>query len=141
MVSDELVKRFADAIAHAEGFYEVRPDGDPNLPQRCNNPGDLTDDGDIGYGTARSKGFGAANITIYPSAIDGWNALYRKIRRALSGSSRTYTLDMSIEQFGWTYARDVKWAPNVAARLGIPLSTTLVDLVAADLKQQGTTDV
>jgi hypothetical protein len=138
MVSDGLVKRFADAIAHAEGFYAATRDGKSDLPERCNNPGDLTDDGNIGYGTARSTGIGATDITIYPTAVDGWNALYRKVRRALTGASTVYTLDMSIEEFGLKYSEDPDWGVNVANILGVSNQATLADLVAADAQQQAT---
>jgi hypothetical protein len=136
MVSDSLVKRFCDAIESAEGFFQKRIGEGPDLPQRCNNPGDLTDDGDVGCGTARSTGIGAADITIYPNLAAGQAALGKKIRRALNGESRVYTLDMSIEQFGMKYARDSHWGINVAQQLGVSPLTTLADLVQADLNEQ-----
>jgi hypothetical protein len=137
MVSDSLVKRFCDAIESAEGFFQKRIGEAEDLPQRCNNPGDLTDDGDVGLGTARSVGIGAADITIYPSVEAGQAALEKKIRRALNGASSVYTLSMSIEQFGMKYARDSHWGVNVAAELGVSPLTTLADLVQADLNEQG----
>lgn len=136
MVSEDLVIRFARAIARAEGFFAETPEGKKNLPQRCNNPGDLTDDGDVGNGTARSHGFGAADITIYSTVEAGWNALFHKVRRALNGSSAVYTLDMSISQFGLKYAKDAEWGINVAKDLGVPPYQTLADLAIADLKEQ-----
>lgn len=126
MVSDQLVEKFAQAIASAEGF------GPPeNLPTRCNNPGDLTDDGDIGLGTARSAGFGAANITIYRTPEDGWNRLRNKIRMMLEGRSKVYHLWMTIAMVGEVYARDANWGINVARDLGVPVTTPLQDLVAS----------
>jgi hypothetical protein len=135
MVSDSLVQRFCDAIESAEGFFQHRS-GASDLPQRCNNPGDLTDDGDVGLGTARSTGIGAADITIYPTLEEGQAALAKKIRRALNGASSVYTLSMSIEQFGMKYARDPQWGVNVAERLGVSPETTLEDLVDADRNEQ-----
>jgi hypothetical protein len=61
------VKRFADAAAFADGFYSEKPDV---LSRRGNNPGDLTEEGDVGFGTALSVGNGAAKITIYPQALN-----------------------------------------------------------------------
>jgi hypothetical protein len=123
-VSDALVERVCQAIAKAEGF------GNPGeLPTRCNNPGDLTDDGDVGYGTARSVGYGAADITIYANAEDGWNALRRKVRRMLQGQSGVYKLSMTIENVGMLYARDPNWGTNVATDLGVSVYSTLQQLV------------
>jgi hypothetical protein len=136
MVSDSLVERFCKAIESAEGFFQKRIGGAEDLPQRCNNPGDLTDDGNVGLGTARSAGIGAADITIYPTLAAGQAALEKKIRRALNGASSVYTLDMSIEQFGMKYARDSHWGVNVADQLGVSPLTTLADLVQADQNEQ-----
>jgi hypothetical protein len=136
MVSDSLVKRFCDAIESAEGFFQKRSGAGEDLPQRCNNPGDLTDDGDVGLGTARSAGIGAADITIYPTLAAGQAALDKKIRRALNGASSVYTLAMSIEEFGMKYARDSHWGINVAEQLGVSPLTTLEDLVDADRNEQ-----
>jgi hypothetical protein len=132
VVSEHLVLRFSQAIAHAEGFYEATRDGKPDLPERCNNPGDLTDDGDVGLGTARSKGIGATDITIYATVSDGWSALYKKVRRALNGYSIVYPASMSIEQFGMKYSEDPDWGKNVAAQLGVPPDLTIEQLVAQD---------
>lgn len=127
MVSNELVERVCQAFAYSEGF------GKPNaLPTRCHNPGDLSDDGDIGFGTALSTGIGATNITIYGSDDQGWDALRKKVRRMLEGRSRVYFLSMTIEEVGMKYSCDSKWGVNTASRLGVPNTTTLAELVAAD---------
>ncbi|HLZ08606.1 MAG TPA: hypothetical protein VKT80_08470 [Chloroflexota bacterium] len=135
MVSDDLVNKFCETIGHVEGFFAS---GDkPNLPQRCHNPGNMTDAGDIGFGTARSVGIGAADITIYASDDDGWIALKKKIRHALNGASKVYTLDMTIERFGLEYSRDPNWGRNFASRFGdITPETTLLELVQADQRMQ-----
>lgn len=126
MVSEQLVEKFCQAIAKAEGY------GPPEkLPTRCNNPGDLTDDGDIGLGTARSTGIGAANITIYRTLDDGWNALRSKVRRMLEGRSQVYHLWMTIDMVGQVYARNSQWAVNVARDLGVPVTMPLKDLVTS----------
>ena len=131
MVSNELVERVCQAIAFAEGF------GKPGaLPTRCHNPGDLTDDGDIGFGTAKSAGFGSANITIYGSDDQGWDALRKKVRRMLEGRSGVYPVSFSIEQVGMKYSRDTYWGINVAQKLGVSADMTLADLVAADPQSQ-----
>lgn len=131
MVSEELVIKFARAIAHAEGF------GLPGkIPTRCHNPGDLAE-GDMGNGTARSVGIGAADITIFATDSDGWAALYRQVRKILSGASRYYTLDMSLLKLGSVYAESpVAWGTNFAEHFGVETTTTLVDIVSADLAAQ-----
>lgn len=137
MISEDLIKRFAEAIAHEEGFFLDTRGGKPDVPERANNPGDLTDEGDVGNGTIQTAGPNGAKITIYANATDGWNALFRKVRRMLSGASHTYTLDLTIEQVGVKYSGDPAWGVNVAARLGVPPTTTLAQLAQQDLLQQG----
>jgi hypothetical protein len=131
-VSDAFVQKFAEAIAHAEGFYApIEIDKGPNIPQRCHNPGDLTEDGvngDVGYGTARSAGYGAANITIYSCDDDGWVALRRKVRRILDGASMAYPTYMSVDALGLKYSCSTVWAKNVADYLGVSTSTKIIDL-------------
>jgi hypothetical protein len=138
VVSDELVDKFCKSIGHCEGFFHSGPT--PNLPQRCHNPGNMTDAGDaFGLGTARSVGIGAADITIYPTDEDGWTALRKKIRHALNGASKVYTLDMTIEQFAIEYSRDgINWPSNFCFYFGngITTKTTLLDLVQADQRMQ-----
>lgn len=132
MISDELILKFSRAIAKEEGFYV------PNsAPQRAHNPGDLTDDGNVGFGTIETKGPNGAKITIYGSDDDGWRALHRKVRRMLSGASSTYTLDMTILQVAMKYSGDPVWARNVAAALGVQTETTLAEIAMADVRAQG----
>lgn len=118
----DLVIRFAQAIAHAEGFYSPE-----SLPERCHNPGDLAI-GDRGLGTARSAGFGAADITIFSCDADGWNALYSEVHRMLSGTSHIYRPELTLLQVGAKYAMDENWGRNVATRLGVEPIITLGEL-------------
>ncbi len=119
IVNSAMVEAMMQAIARAEGFYV-----NGSLPQRANNPGDLTDDGDVGYGT-----LGGAHITVYASVDDGWAALRKKVTRMLAGHSRTYPITLSLAQVGQLYANgDSNWANNVAAALGVSTDTTLADL-------------
>jgi len=128
MISDEMVIKIARAIAYAEGHG--KPDA---LPTRCNNPGDLSE-GDRGYGTARSTGIGATEITIFATEAEGWMALYQQVRRMFSGKSPNYHLDMTIDEVGMKYAEVHEWGVNVAehlaAALEVPITpqTTLRDL-------------
>lgn len=130
-VSQELIKKLAIAIANAEGFG--RPG---SIPTRANNPGDITDDGDLGYGVIQSSGPHGAAISIYPTAEEGWHALYRKIHRAMCGASHVYKLEMSIAEIGIKWSGDPAWAKNVAHAMGCECDCTLEALVLADAQAQ-----
>lgn len=119
---NDLVKRFAEAIAHAEGFYV-----NGSLPQRCHNPGDLSV-GDRGLGTARSSGFGASDITIFDSDEAGWQELYSQAHRMLYGPSHIYRPELTMLEVGAKYAMDENWGRNVARTLGVEPTITLGEL-------------
>ena len=144
MISESLIERFSQAAAHEEGFFETDPAKIPTVPQRANNPADLTDDKDLGYGTIQTSGPNGAKITIYPSVTDGWNAAYRKFRRMLSGASEVYPLSLTVEQVGLKFSGDPNWGRNVASRIGtvgtltVTADTTLAEIAQADLQAQGT---
>ena len=144
MISESLIERFAQAIAHEEGFFADTRGGKSDVPERAHNPGDLTDDGDIGNGFIQTSGPNGAKITIYSTDADGWNALFRKVRRMLSGASAVYVLSLTMEQVGIKYSGDPNWGPNVAARvtpvgaLTVTGATTLAEIAQADLQAQGT---
>jgi hypothetical protein len=130
VVSQQLIEKLAKAIAAAEGF------GVPGaIPTKANNPGDITDDGDLGYGVIQSSGPHGAAITIYPTAEEGWHALYKKLHRALAGASRVYRSDMTLAQIGIKWSGDPAWARNVARSLGCDCNLTLAQLVTADQTQ------
>jgi hypothetical protein len=137
MLSQALIERFSQAIARTEGFYVTDPALIPTVPQRANNPLDITDDGDIGNGVIHTSGPAGAGITIYSNVTDGWNAGYRKVRRMLSGASEVYTLDLTIEQVGEKWSDTSTWGQDVAEFLAVPPTTTLAELAQADLQSQG----
>ena len=125
MVTDDVVNRFAQAIAKEEGFYV------PNsVPARAHNPGDLTDDGDIGLGVIQTGGPEGAKITIYASNEDGWNALRKKVRRMLDGDSHTYPTDLTLMEVGLKYSGNASWAMNVAKQMGVDSRMTLAELAS-----------
>jgi hypothetical protein len=126
MTPDSLIQAFATAIAKAEGFYV-----DGSVPQRAKNPGDLTDDGDVGNGFIETSGPMGAKITIYSTVEDGWAALVKKVARMLNGASHVYTLDMTILEVGIKYAGSSEWARNVASSLGVRTASTLADYVGS----------
>ncbi len=107
---ETLIGRIARAIAHAEGYYA----GD-TLPFRRNNPGSIVDP------TTRT-------LIQYPSAQDGWTALYNLVGKMLSGESRYYSPDMSIYEIAQTYTGGDKpdaWARIVSGDLGVTPDTLL----------------
>lgn len=116
-IASSKVIAFALAIAKAEGFYKPG-----SVPSKTNNPGDLK----LPNTPATSGG-----ITIFSTLEEGWAALYRQLELIISGKSRYYRLDMTIHQMGATYAPTGDnnipnaWAKNVAAALGVPVTTTL----------------
>jgi hypothetical protein len=130
MVSAELINKFCKAIAVAEGF------GKPGPTSLANNPGNITDDGDVGCGCIQTHGPNGAKITIYRTPEDGWAALTRKVRRMLSGASHTYTLEMTVMEVALKWSGDPNWGINVAECLKVLPDTTLASLVGDDPKSQ-----
>lgn len=118
----DSVLKVAKAFSVAEGF------GDPDaVPTRANNPGDVTGADANGFqtnGVVNKEG-----VVRFVNLVDGWEALYVKVNRMLSGKSYVYPLTMTLEQVGMKYSGgDVNWAQNVADYLGVPTTTTLTQL-------------
>jgi hypothetical protein len=89
----------ARGVARGEGFLIVG-----SLPQRSNNPGDLTKSfGNAVTGVANKEG-----VLIFATVQDGWNALYSQLGLIFSGNSRVYKTSMSILEFAqaWTLGRE-----------------------------------
>jgi len=128
--SYDLINRVSKAIAVAEGY------GKPGPTQHANNPGNITDDGDVGCGCVQTEGRHGATITIYPTPDAGWAALERKVRRMLTGASHTYTLDMTVMEVALKWSGDPNWGLNVAQCLQVAPDMTLATIVANDGKSQ-----
>jgi len=124
MVTEQLIQKFMGAVACAEGS-----DVSGSIPARANNPGNLTDDGDVGYGTIDTSGPYGAKITIYPTLAAGEKALHDKIARILNGHSHTYPLEFTIAEVGRTWAGAPEWAENVAKYLGVSVDVQLISLI------------
>lgn len=122
--------KFCNAISIAEGY------GKPGPTQHANNPGNLSDDGDVGCGCVTTSGPCGAKITIYKTREDGWRALTRKVSRMLWGNSKVYLLDMTIAEVAIKWCGDPNWGLNVARELKVPVNTTLRELVANDSDSQ-----
>jgi hypothetical protein len=68
--------------------------------------------------------------TIFATPEEGWRALYRQLQLIIDGKSNVYRLDMTIAEMSSKYAEwSVNWAKNVSARLGVPVSTPIRDLL------------
>ena len=129
-VSYDLISKFCKAIAVAEGY------GKPGPTHGANNPGNITDDGDVGCGCIQTGGPHGARITKYPTPEAGWAALERKIGRVFRGASTVYKLDMTIAEFALKWCGDPNWGINVADCLGVRTDTTLAALISTDPKSQ-----
>lgn len=115
----DQTKKLAWAISKAEGF------GTPGaIPTTANNPGDLTfADGFPTEGRANSEG-----VLKFVNLADGWQALYHQCDLMLSGKSKVYQLNDTLADVAIKYAHDPNWGVNVAAALGVPVTTTLAEL-------------
>lgn len=107
------IEALAQAIARAEGFGR-----EGQIPTLRNNPGDITDL--------------SGQIKTFPSAADGWQALYDYLGRMAEGSHPAYSPSMTFAQIGLVYAGgDPNWARNVASFLGISPDWTLAEYLEA----------
>lgn len=114
------VRAMAQAIAKAEGFYVAG-----SIPQLRNNPGNL-----------KLPHYGGDGIDTFPTVGEGWAALYKQLNLIRTGQSSVYRdLAMTIQEMGakWAPAGENiagAWARNVAALLGVPVTTPLSQVLA-----------
>ena len=119
------VERFAHAIARAEGFYRRG-----TIPNRYHNCGDLKSV--RGFTYPGQVGIGKGRHVIFANDTAGWNALYHQIGKMISGESRHYSPQMTINQIARFYAGNWRrWAHNVSHNLGVPSTTTLAEVLEA----------
>jgi hypothetical protein len=117
--AQDRVQDLAKAIAKAEGFYRVG-----TLPNRLHNPGDIRAHashypGQVGL---------YKNYVVFKNDAYGWDALEHQLSKIIDGTSR-YTVNVTLEQLGKRYASSKLWARNVAHNLGVPLDTTLWEIL------------
>jgi hypothetical protein len=112
----EIVRRFSQAIATAEGFFV-----NGSIPQKNNNPGDIMAHG---------------HYVVYSSIEEGWQALYAQVYKMFYGGSMYYNPTMTISQVAFYYANGANdptgaanWANNVADYMGVTPDTTLNELI------------
>lgn len=118
---NDRVKRLAEAIARAEGFYVAG-----SRPLRNNNPGNLTVDLE-GGGRATGRD---GSLMVYPTPAEGWADLYLQIELMFSGGSRYYFPSMTIEEMArkYTATQQEAWAQNVASALGVSVNTKISEV-------------
>jgi hypothetical protein len=120
------ITALAQAIATAEGFFRTDVPGG-TLPQRHNNPGDLT--------------LGGVNRT-FDTPEEGWSALYAQIAAILNGTSHVYSMNMTFLEMAekWTGGDSTKgnvpgstqtWATVVAQSVGANPNDVLSDFVVS----------
>ena len=124
VTSETVIKKLAQAIAKAEGFYVQN-----SRPNRNHNPGNLTRDL-----TGKSIGFDQGpgiSYVIYATDADGWQALETQVQLMFSGGSRYYKPTMTIQEMAHEYTgtQQLEWARNVALSLGVTPATKLNELV------------
>lgn len=109
------VIRLANAIKKAEGSNVT-----------WNNPGDLTYAFGYPVNVEPANAEGVLKF-VYPE--DGWTALCHECDLMLNGRSKVYELSDTLAQVGQKYAHgDPNWGKNVAEFLGVPETTTLLEL-------------
>lgn len=111
---DDRIKRIAQAIARAEGWFGI---GSANDVQRAkNNPGNLR--------------WGTSEVSSFPTESAGWDALYSQIRGMMLGKAG-YSPDDTLQEIALRYTGEsayINWAKNVATDLGVSITTRFGDL-------------
>jgi hypothetical protein len=108
----------ANAIARAEGYFVPG-----SVAARAHNPGNL-----------KLGGTTINGITVYTSADQGWHALYRQLALIRDDRSAFYAPGDTIARMGQVWTATVHeqgaWSANVAHGLGVPVTTTLGEVLA-----------
>ena len=119
IATPDNVKKIAEAIAFAEGFYVAN-----SRPARNHNPGDMTADL-IGKSVGKDGAF-----VVYSNDDDGWANLYKQVGEWLDGKSAHATSDSTISDISsfYTTTDQSAWATNVANQLGVSIDTSIGDV-------------
>jgi len=120
----DKIRKFAEAIAFAEGFWDRNQNvHTASRPARNNNPGDFLGTGDMGT----SDGIYAQ----YSTLEKGWERLYGQLRMIVDGASHNYNLDETISDMAYTYTATEQdsWSENVSSYLGVTRDTRLRGLL------------
>lgn len=125
---DSRVRVVAQAIALAEGYYAPGEHDGRSLPYRLNNPGALKKPA---LGAELLPTWKDTGLVVFPTSDLGWAALQRQVCLMLTGASGMYDTSDTWLHVALKYADgDANWGSNVAARLGVPVASTLGDLGA-----------
>lgn len=117
------VQILAKAIAKAEG-YGIKG----ALPNRYNNPGDLK--AVRGWVYPGQVGIGKGGHVRFRNAHAGWAALEHQLDKIVQGTSKRYTVNMTLKEIARTYAGSYRvWSKNVAHNLGVDPSTYLWEIL------------
>lgn len=114
-IDPTIISSFSNAIAQGEGFNA----DSSNRPTRTMNPGD------IGNTDTSSQS--------YASLADGWAALDHQVQIAMDGTSNVYNPNMTVAQFGATYAPGGTLATNLPKLLGVSPDTTLAQIASGSV--------
>jgi hypothetical protein len=109
----------ATAIARAEGFGASKK----NIPTRYHNPGDIRASRGVHY--PGQAGLNKHGYVIFRDDKAGWAALEDQLNRIVTGESRFYTVNDSLQQMARKYATSRTWVRNVAHILGVTPGTSL----------------
>ena len=75
-------------------------------------------------GTMNSEG-----VVRFARLDDGWECLFLKVNRMLTGKSHIFKLADTLEAVGLKYSGgDANWAENVGKYLGVPITATLTEI-------------
>jgi hypothetical protein len=113
-------------ICHAVGYAEgANKSG--SLPDRANNPGDISDYFDLYGGVVCGS-----NVTQFPTKQIGWQKLYEKWTNILAGNSDVFNPDNSWSVIAQTWAGDWKaWVTNVTGVLNVDPNSTPAQFMAS----------
>lgn len=106
------LRQWADAVAHAEGWYEG------SVSWSNNNPGNV-------------KGL-SGQFLVFGSAADGFAYLQDYLYRAATGQHAAYSPDMTLLEMAHIYTGEDKaaaWASIVSADLGVTPDTSLAAIL------------
>lgn len=113
-------------ICHASGYAEGANKAG-SLPDRANNPGDISDYFDKYGGVVCGS-----HVTQFPDKATGWNALYEKWSNILSGNSCEYNPNDSWQVIAQTWASDWQdWLKNVTGILNVDPNSTPAQFMAS----------
>lgn len=115
----DAIWNIARAIAMAEGA-----NNEGSVPDRLNNPGDISDGGKtFGY-----EAHSGSNVTTFPDKEVGWSWLRSKLQNIQNGRSRVYFPTMTWWDLGRKWAGDWEnWVVNVTRNLGVDPTSTFRD--------------